>query len=211
MIALIDGDLVAYRVAATCNSEEEGVLDIALLRVDKLMQDIVDATESSHYKCFLTGKNNFRYKVNPEYKANRKDIVRPLYLPECREYLQDTWNAETTYGYEADDALGVHQTEDTIICTLDKDLDMVPGRHYNWMYNNIYTVSELDGLRFLYKQLLIGDVSDNIKGVAKIGKVRAAKLIDHLITEDEMYKVVRDLYKDDTRLCMNMECLYIWH
>ena len=84
-IALIDSDLVAYKVAATCDTDEEGALDIALLRCDKLMQNIVDATDSDQYKAFLTGKNNFRKRINPAYKANRKDTIPPKYLKQCRK------------------------------------------------------------------------------------------------------------------------------
>lgn len=225
MIALIDADLVAFRVAATCSSEEEGVLDIALLRCDKLMQDIVDATDATHYKAFLTGRNNFRKRINLEYKANRKDTIPPIYLQQCRDFLIKEWNAEVSEGCEADDMLGENQDQEgylithggddafykTVICTLDKDLDMVPGLHYNWVKNEIYTVSPLEGLRHLYKQALIGDRSDNIQGVAGIGPVKAARIIDSLETEEEMYETVRQLYQDDERLCTNLQCLYIWH
>lgn len=210
MISLIDADLVVYRVAATCDTDEEGALEIALLRCDKLMQDICYATDSDNYRAFLTGRNNFRKRINPEYKANRKDTVPPRYLQQCRDFLIQNWNAEVTEGCEADDALGMAQNNDTIICTLDKDLDMIPGLHYNWVRNEIYDINEVDALRNFYKQLLIGDRSDNIFGVAGIGKVKAARLIDPLEYEEDMYKVVRDLYNDDDRLCLNSECLWIW-
>lgn len=211
MIALIDCDLVAYRCAASCNTEEEGALEVALLRCDKLMREIIYAVSAESYRAFLTGKNNFRKRINPEYKANRKDTVPPIYLQQCREFLVTEWNAEVSDGCEADDMLGESQTVETIICTLDKDLNMVPGMHYNWVKNTIYEVTPLEGIKHLYKQVLIGDISDNIKGVTGIGPVKAAKLIDNLETEEEMYETVRQLYNDDERLCMNLQCLYIWH
>ena len=224
MISLIDADLVAYRVAATCNTDEEGALEIALLRCDKLMRDICEATDSVGYRAFLTGKNNFRKKINPEYKANRKNIIPPIYLQQCRNYLIENWNAEVTEGYEADDALGMAQDivgiydetynytggYTTIISSLDKDLDMIPGLHYNWKDGLLYEINEVEALRNFYKQLLIGDRADNIIGVAGIGKIKAAKLIDPLEYEEDMYKVVSSLYDDKKRLCLNMECLWIW-
>lgn len=209
-IALIDADLVAYRCAATCDTDEDGALDIAILRCDKLMQDIIDATESTQYKAFLTGKNNFRKRINPEYKANRKDTIPPRYLQQCREFLITEWNAEVSEGCEADDLLGINQTENSILCSLDKDLDMIPGLHYNWYRGDIYEISEIEAIRHFYRQLLIGDRSDNIFGVDGIGKVKAAKLIDSLETEEEMYEKVYQLYNDSTRLCKNMQCLWIW-
>ena len=209
-IALIDSDLVAYRVAATCDTDEDGALDIALLRCDKLMQDIIDATESDQYRAFLTGKNNFRKRINPEYKANRKDTIPPRYLQQCRQFLIEEWKAEVSEGCEADDMLGLNQTKDTILCSLDKDLDMIPGLHYNWVKGEIYEISEIEALRHFYRQLLIGDRSDNIFGVPGIGKVKASKLIDTLETEEEMLNIVNSLYDSKERLCLNMNCLWIW-
>jgi 5'-3' exonuclease len=59
--------------------------------------------------------------------------------------------------------------------------------------------------------MLIGDSVDNIMGVRKIGKVKAAKLIDHLEHEELMFKVVMDLYEgDEDRFWMNADCLWIW-
>lgn len=210
MIALIDGDIVAYRCAASNNIPDEGALEVTLLRVDKLMQDILYATEATSYRCFLTGKNNFRKKINPDYKAHRKDKEKPIWLQQCRDFLIQNWNAEVAEGCEADDELGMAQTNESIICTIDKDLDMIPGLHYNWVKNTIYEVNEDEALKFFYKQLLIGDTSDNIIGVRGIGPVKAKALIDHLETEEEMLDVVSSLYDSKERLCMNMECLYIW-
>ncbi len=207
-IALIDADIVAYRCAAS-NDVEDGE-EIAILRTDKLMQDILYVTGAAEYRCFLTGSDNFRKQINLEYKANRKDKPLPLWLASCKEYLIKEWNAEVCEGYEADDALGMYQTENTTICTIDKDLDQIAGKHYNFVKQEFYDVLELDGLRYFYKQLLIGDRSDNIFGVDGIGKVKASKLIDHLNDETEMLSTVKDLYDSDERLLTNGQCLWIW-
>lgn len=212
MIGLIDADIVAFRVAASAENESQ---EIALLRIDSMMNDILSTTDS--YKAFLTGKNNFRYDINPDYKANRKDTVRPQWLDICRSYLVNEYNAIITDGYEADDALGFNQTEDTVIFSIDKDLLMIPGHHYNFIKNEYREVSELDGLKMFYRQMLIGDTSDNIKGVAGIGKVKAAKLIDHLDNETDMFNLVSNYYFNtqaeydefNARFFMNADCLWI--
>lgn len=206
--ALIDADIVAFRCAAS-NDVEDGE-EIAVLRTDKLMRDILAVTEAQDYRAFLTGSNNFRKQVNPEYKANRKDKPLPRWLNSCREYLVTEWKAEVTDGYEADDALGMAQNSDTILCSIDKDLDQIAGQHYNFVKQEFYEVLEIDGLRHFYKQLLIGDRSDNIFGVDKIGKVRASRLIDPLNEEEDMYATVRDLYDSQERLLTNGQCLWIW-
>lgn len=207
-IALIDADIVAYRCAAS-NDVEDGE-EIAILRTDKLMRDILYVTEATEFRGFLTGPGNFRKQIYPEYKANRKDKPLPLWLKSCKDYLISEWKAETCSGYEADDALGMYQTEDTIICSIDKDLDQIAGRHYNFVKQELYDVLELDGLRHFYKQMLIGDRADNIFGVDGIGKVKAGKLIDHLNEEADMLSIVQDLYNSDERLLINGQCLWIW-
>lgn len=184
--------------------------DIAFYRMDVLVQQIIEATDVTGTILYLTGKNNFRKKINPDYKANRKDTVPPVYLQECRQYLVDNHNAIISDGCEADDLLGINQTQDTIICSLDKDLRMIPGNHYNWTKVELDRVTKQDGLRHFYKQMLIGDKSDNIFGVDKIGPVKAAKLIDHLDDEQDMFDAVWAKYDEDAaRFVMNANCLWI--
>lgn len=216
MQLLIDGDLIAYRCAASV--EPNGEEEIAVLRCDRLMQQLLHETESDTYQCFLTGHNNFRRQINPEYKANRKDIVPPQWLQQCKAFLISDWNSRIAHECEADDYLGIAQTEGTMIASLDKDLLMIPGWHYSWeISGNNWTkvavqtyVPPLEGIKTFYKQMLIGDVSDNIRGVDKIGKVKAAKLLDHIETEEELIDIVYGLYNEDSqRFLMNAQCLWI--
>lgn len=222
----IDADLVAFRCAAsversisveeianlppeTWTEDTQNRQEIALLRVDKLMRDLLANTEVDSYNAFLTGKDNFRKKVNPNYKANRKDKEPPRFLQQCRQFLVEEWKAVVSDKCEADDLLGINQAESTIIATLDKDLDTVAGQHFNWLKNTLYNVAPLDAIKHFYKQMLIGDRSDNIFGVDGIGPVKASKLIDVLDTEDEMIDVVARLYNDPKRFIMNAQCLWI--
>lgn len=216
MQALIDGDIVVYSNAA---SAELDPVEVAYMRIDQMMHSILDTTGANTYRGFISGGSNFRHEIYPEYKANRKDMVDPRWRSACKEYLVREWAAEVTDGYEADDALGINQTADTIICSIDKDLDMIPGMHYSWPIvrggnvvreGKIYEVSEIEGLRSFYRSLLVGDRTDNIFGVNGIGKVKAAKMIDHLETEEEMFERVAELYQGDMdKLLVNGKCLWI--
>ena len=228
MQALIDGDIVVYSNAA---SAELDPVEVAYMRIDQMMHSILDTTGSDTFRVFLSGSNNFRHEIYPEYKANRKDMVDPRWRSACKEYLVREWAAEVTDGYEADDALGINQDKaghtnkwhegeySTIIATVDKDLDMIPGMHYSWPIvrkgnvvreGRIYEVSEIEGLRSFYRSLLVGDRTDNIFGVDGIGKVKAAQMIDNLETEEEMFERVAELYQGDMdRLRINGDCLWI--
>ena len=123
-----------------------------------------------------------------------------------RDYLLDTHKASLVTGKEADDAMGTHQwnllnsgESLPIICTIDKDLDMIPGLHYNWKKDIIYTVPEHMAIRNFYKQMLIGDTVDNIKGIDGIGQVKADKLLPSHYSEEQMYEVILSKYKHQYR------------
>lgn len=161
-----------------------------------------------------SNKSNFRFKVakikGPKgqgYKAGRPP--RPQHYQQAREYLINVWKAVEIEGYEADDALSMYQTDNTIAVHIDKDINMVPGKHLNWVKDEFYDVPEglgtvelLDnkvvgrGLKFFYHQLLTGDATDNILGVPGIGPKTAYVLLKDCNTEDECRQIVYNIYQE---------------
>ena len=207
MISLIDGDILAFRTAAASEDTDES---ICILRLDHYVREVLHGSGGDSYEIFLTGGNNFRKEIYPEYKANRKDKIPPRWLQQCREYLVTNWNAKVSDGCEADDMLGYSQTEDSVICTIDKDLLMIPGRHYNFVKNEWFTQTYMGGMRFFYEQLLKGDRSDNIPGVAGLGEKKAARLLEGCETVQEMYDVCKEQYADEETMLVYGKCLWIW-
>lgn len=229
MICLIDGDLVAYRCAA---SAENDPLHIATYRADELINRIVVETGSDSYRTFLTGERNYRLDYNPEYKANRKDTPRPKWLQELREHLVVSHGASVSDGNEADDEMAIAQCADinnTIIASLDKDLLQIPGKHFSWEIRGTSVkglewvkpsifreVSGLDGLRHFYYQLLMGDRTDNIFGFDGVAREKVPKFLEgdvaylmSLETELDMYNFILEKYGDHVLMHMNAHCLYI--
>lgn len=206
MILLGDGDIFAHRIGYGAKNEP---LEVNLLRMDSFMRDLLSETGADEYKIFLSGGRTFRHDINPEYKANRDDMERPPFLQEIREFLVTEWNATVCDGIEADDALGINQTPDSFICSIDKDLLQIPGLHYNPVKKEWRTVEPWDGMKFFYEQLLVGDTADNIFGIYGIGPKKAQKALQWCETEYELFETVRDMYNDDTRLLMNGRCLKI--
>lgn len=214
MIALIDQDLLCYRCAASAENDDLG---IAIYRIDELLDNILNKTEVTSYRAFLTSSSNFRKQIYPEYKANRTQ-PKPKHLRDLQVYSLEKLNAEyAPDGLEADDALAINQAEDTIICSLDKDLLQVPGHHFSWEINGkgwsrpdtFIEQSELEGLRLFYKQCLKGDTSDNVKGIEGLGEKKAAKILADCTSQQEMFNIVRDLYGNDEEFIMNASVLWI--
>lgn len=184
MIALVDADIICYSVAFAAKDDP---LPFALHSVNKMIDNILDKVGTDEYYCFLTGKDNYRVDVATikEYKGNRKQ-EKPDHYAAIREYLIVKHEAKVVNGQEADDALGIMQTalgDGSCICTIDKDLDMIKGWHYNWRRDEKYYVQSDDATLFFYKQLLMGDSTDNIQGVPRIGKVGAEKIVTTIIDE----------------------------
>jgi DNA polymerase-1 len=219
--ALIDGDLYAFRPAA---SAENDSLGIAIYRAEEMIDKTLNETGADEFSIFLSGDTNFRKQIYPEYKANRTQ-PKPRFLKEVKDYLFEKYAAEWSDGCEADDLLGIAQCTgtDTIICSIDKDLRMIPGKHYSFEISGksnlgkewvrpmeICEVSPFDGLRRFYTQLLVGDATDNIKGASGIGKVKAERILAGCTTEQELFEAVEAHYGSLEEMEMNGQCLWIF-
>jgi len=209
--ALIDADILNYRIGFATNEEDESV---AIRTMAGFLEDLllIDLPEVSTWELHLTGKNNFRDKIatTKPYKGNRKGNEKPHHYSLLREYLVTSWGATVNDGIEADDMLAIRATElgdDSVIVTLDKDLDQVVGWHYNFVKKIKYYVEKDEGLLNFYKQFLTGDSVDNIQGAKGIGPKRADKLLNGL-SEKEMWDVVVEALGED-RAIENGHLLYM--
>lgn len=174
------------------------------------LQSVLDKLDVDRDDCivFLSGKDNFRDNLVDYYKANRDRAKRPLHYNTITEYLVNYWNASIYDKIEADDALGIEQmkhynegmdfTEQTCICTLDKDLDCIPGAHYNFVDDVYYVLDTVDANRNFFAQMIQGDNADNIPGIYKItGRKAMEPLFAPLSTMtdyNEMWMYVWNVY-----------------
>ena len=218
---LIDGDIIAYRIAWAC--DEETSASFAKSSCDTFVSHVLLAYEghSEMYRIYLTGKGNFRhdYAVTAPYKGNRKSRPSPRYLKDIRQHLIDSWDAVVVEGEEADDAIAIDATtlgNYAIMASIDKDFDQIPGYHYDFVNGREYYVDEVEGLKFFYRQIMTGDAIDNIIGVDGLGKVGAMDLIHGCHNEMDMWDIVRDMLGDEralenARLCwLRREAGQIW-
>jgi|TARA_R110000796_G_scaffold10656_3_gene35336 hypothetical protein len=215
--ALLDSDIIAYRIAFACKEES---VKLAQYTIDKAVTDILLAVDhDSHFydswTLYLTGSNNFRHDVavSYPYKGNRK-APKPDHLKPLRAHLIKEWNAYVCEGEEADDTIGIACTDKLdkcIIVTLDKDLDQLQGWHYNFHRKTHYYTTLQQAERFFYKQLLTGDTTDNIIGLKGIGPVKAEKILGtENISEKEMYDKCLEAYDgDEVRVLENARLLWL--
>lgn len=220
--------------ACAASAEEFDNPGIACSRASEMLDRILQDTGATSYELWLSGPRNFRYKVYPEYKANRLDSYRPKWEKETKQFLVDEWQANWTDGIEGDDILGIRHMEyynnfnfqyphwnekrPSIICHIDKDINQIPGWHYNWELNRLgktirekrqYFVTPEEALYNFYYQLLVGDPTDNIKGVSGIGPKKAEAILGST-PKEQWYETVRDMFASEEELEMNAQCVFIW-
>lgn len=183
-------------------------LSHALHNVGAILTNIIDSLGASRsdLTVWLSGPSELNYRkkiatIKP-YKGNRKDAWRPTYEQEIKDYIVRRWRGEITVGQEADDAMGIAQTKrpfgDSCICTNDKDLDMIPGLHYNFVTDVRYVVDEATAEWVFWRQMLTGDSTDNIPGIGGIG-------------EKKSYAILEDIWDDESAMQEEVWALYVQH
>lgn len=200
MLALIDADIVTYRIGFASNEESE---KIAVSRCADFMEELVMKPWVGDYKGFLTGSGNYRYDIakTQPYKGNRK-AEKPKHYELLREYLIKAWGCEVIEGQEADDAIGIkaYEIEDKesfVVMSIDKDLDMIEGWHYNFVKDDKYFITEMSALINFYRQILTGDNVDNIPGLKGIGPAKSAKILKDCKTEADLFNAVLKAYDNN--------------
>jgi len=191
MICLIDGDILMYRCAWS-NDKSDDFQDVKD-HVVTLMYEILSNNNSKDYISYLTGRNNFRYDIpeSKDYKGTRKS-EKPKWFLETKDFMINELGYHLTDRIEADDALIISSKRhpNSVICTTDKDLLQYPGTFYNINHKTITVLTKEEGLRNFWKQMLTGDVSDNVKGVEGIGPKIADKILNSVDQSHYMYRVM---------------------
>ena len=196
-IFLIDGSSYLYRAfhAMPPLSTSSGLPTGAVKGVVNMLRNLRKENPNSHYLSIFDAKGkNFRHDIYKEYKANRPPM--PEDLREQLSPLKEICNAMgmpviEIPKVEADDViaslatLGSKQGIPIVISSLDKDLMQLVDdpliKMMNTMNNQIYDVSgvqEKFGVhpnQIIDYLAIVGDSSDNIPGVPKVGPKTAVK------------------------------------
>lgn len=197
---LIDGDSIAFTAASAAqqNLEDEwGFVQPFARRaegeaiVDNMLFTLSERLHATHVRIALTDPvDNWRKGVWPGYKGNRTSSVRPLLLTILKDYLREKHKAFHWPGLEADDVLGILNTEPQgyggkrILVGADKDYLTIPGFYHRLRDTDsrgqlvVKEVTAWEAQRFHLYQTLAGDAVDGYRGCPNLGKTRASALLD---------------------------------
>lgn len=185
-----------------------GPLEHALAIAKDKMERMHAMAKGDAFEAYIKGDGyTFRqdYATLDAYKGNRKDSHKPAHFDAICDYLIGRWGATKVNGREVDDEISIraHQLGDYYwVCSPDKDLDQIPGWHWNYRENVEYHQSAEDARLWFWRQVLSGDFADNVKGCWKIGEAKAdAWIEEHSDLEDAtMWAFVVAKYQESTAL-----------
>ncbi|API87508.1 DNA polymerase I [Francisella uliginis] len=195
-IVLVDGSSYLFRAyhALPNLSNSQGEPTGAILGVINMLKKLPAIYDTEYVAVVFDPKGkNFRHEMYPEYKANRKamdDELRVQIQPLHEIIKKMGYPLIIKDGVEADDVIGTlareleHQGYDVIISTGDKDMAQLVTEKVV-LYDSMKNVTTdipgvLDKYQIRPDQIvdylaLMGDSSDNIPGVPKVGPKTAVK------------------------------------
>ncbi|MDB4349713.1 DNA polymerase I [Omnitrophica bacterium] len=218
---LIDGNAYCYRAyyAIKSLSNSKGQPTNAVYGFVTMLNKLI-AEESPDYLgiAFDLKGPTFRHKMHKEYKIQRKpmpddlSLQMPVIKEMVRAYGIPIFEKE---GYEADDVIATISKKaaeasiDTNIVTGDKDILQLVGPHVvvcnthkDGLIYDAGKVKERYGVGpecIVDLMALMGDQSDNYKGVPGIGEVAACELIKEFGSLDNLYENLDKVKRDGWR------------
>ncbi|NOR66883.1 MAG: DNA polymerase I, partial [Woeseiaceae bacterium] len=213
-LVLIDGSSYLYRAfhALPSLSNSRGDPTGAVLGVLNMINKLVREQSSEHIAVvFDAPGKTFRDEIFAEYKANR-----PPMPDELRLQIDPLLEAVTAMGLpllriegvEADDVIGtlcrqaVKSGQDVLVSTGDKDMAQLVDDKVTLINTMSGTVLDRDGVKKKFdvypEQIidylaLVGDSSDNIPGVPRVGAKTAAKWLNQYGSVAEIVKNANEI------------------
>ena len=209
-VLLIDADSIMYTSTYFPEDSllefptEEEQLEEAKYRTRTKLQEIQINVEEWYNivqtYIFIGGKGNFRYKIFPEYKANRKDTVKSPLLPYIKEYMIEELKAIESHGGEADDYIidGISECSgNCVVSSIDKDvlyhspnIPLYDYRGYNDVLGEFKSISTKQSRLARATQIVVGDSTDGVPGAKGVGKAWCDKNMHVDMTDYQFIKAI---------------------
>ncbi|MDN3495920.1 DNA polymerase I [Planococcus sp. APC 4015] len=213
-LLVVDGHSLAYRAFFALPVDnfttKDGQHTNGIYGFLAMLINLIKAEKPTHLAvAFDTSRQSFRTREYSEYKANRSESPSefkgqiPL-LQECLAAMSITVIAKEDF--EADDILatlatqGAAQGFDVLVCSGDRDTIQLVNDDVTLLYPNVQGVSQLkrydrDAVIERYGvppeqypdiAALVGETSDNLPGVPKVGEKTAVKWLTQFGTLDAL-------------------------
>lgn len=207
-VAILDGDIIAYRQALISTDTYEDTSIFDPLSVKKNIEIMVNdwSTLAKAGKTIVALSSNdhryFRHQIYPDYKGNRSKTERPPALDCAYQSLKDNFDCVQIDGLEADDIMGIFagnpDISDPVIVSIDKDMHTVPSMFLNpSKMKRPLKVREPMADRAMLMQALCGDSTDNYKGLVGVGPVKAAALLDQFPNAASAWPTIVEAFGDE--------------
>lgn len=206
-LLLVDGSSYLYRafhgLPDLRNSRQEPTG--AIYGVLNMLRKLHKEFPSDYSVCVFDAKGKtFRNDLYPEYKANRSampDDLRAQIQPLHEAITAMGWPILIQEGVEADDVIGTLCKEATqnqfnvVVSTGDKDLAQLVNKHVTLINTMTNEKLDIEGVKNKFGLMpnqiidyltLIGDTSDNVPGVEKVGPKTALKWLNEYQTLDNI-------------------------
>jgi len=206
-LILVDGSSYLFRAFHALpplkNSKDQQTG--AVYGVINMLRKLRDEYQPEHMAVVFDAKGKtFRNDIYPDYKAHR-----PPMPDELRSQIEPLYELVEALGFpmiivpgvEADDVIGTYARQasakqiDILISTGDKDLAQLVNPHVTLINTMTNVVLDEDGVKEKFDVppsaivdylTLVGDASDNIPGVPKVGPKTAAKWLEQYKTLDNL-------------------------
>ena len=213
------------------NTENKEILHhpeyIGMHTVNKEVERIIAATEYWAYdvKFVIHKEGNHRNEIATiaKYKGNRKE--KPIFYQHVKDHAIKKFEDKVILAVneETDDLVAQFMYKEylrvgerkehfnVVLGHVDKDIDQCIGWHYNFDKNNLYWIDRIAAAKQFYLQCIMGDASDNIKGIVDlpkdvkekygiwkgkgVGEKSAVKLLEDCDTPQKMLQRIVDLYR----------------
>ena len=219
MILLVDADSLIFASCYSNDKQGQFYTDIedAINKFDqqfmKIVNDLEEKFEIEKVITFNGSKGNFRKKITPVYKANRKKQDLPPLLHDMHEYVKKQYNSVYGYGIETDDLVSAYWfslskdlgRENVMIVSIDKDYRQFPALIYNYHYNHreVVDITPEEAMFNFYSQMIEGDTADNVNYFKGKGKKFAENYLKNCKTKyqytKKMYELFKEKYKGKAR------------
>lgn len=189
-VALIDGDILAYQAASVSEVATDwgdglwtlhAFESMAIAAFTTQLRSILEKVGTDTCVIVFSDANNWRKDVLPTYKSNRIGVRKPMLLKFIRQWANDRYVCQTIDTLEGDDVLGIVATQepkgDYVICTIDKDLKTIPGKHYNFGKEEFFEIDQATADYWHMIQTLTGDTTDGYSGCPGVGIKTAEKIL----------------------------------